>query len=48
MLLLVPVIIAVLAMDLPRALLVIGVVYAFSGPGLWLWQRRRRTRGATP
>ena len=41
-LLLVPVVIAVLAMDLPRALLAIGVVYACSGPGYWLWRRWRK------
>ena len=45
---LVPVVIAVLAMDLPRALLAIGVVYAGSGPGLWLWRRWRKTPEATP
>ena len=45
-LLLVPVVIAVLAMDLPRALLAIGVVYALSGPGHWLWRRWRKTPGA--
>jgi CDP-diacylglycerol--serine O-phosphatidyltransferase len=44
---LVPVVIAVLAMDLPRALLAIGVVYAFSGPGFWLWRRWRRAPEAT-
>jgi CDP-diacylglycerol---serine O-phosphatidyltransferase len=41
-LLLVPVVIAVLAMDLPRALLAIGVVYALSGPVYWLWRRTRK------
>jgi CDP-diacylglycerol---serine O-phosphatidyltransferase len=45
---LVPVIIAVLAMDLPRALLAIGVVYALSGPGIWLWRRWRKVPEATP
>ena len=45
-LLLVPVVIAVLAMDLPRALLAIGVVYALSGPGYWLWRRWRKPPGA--
>ena len=44
---LVPVVIAVLAMDLPRALLAIGVVYAFSGPGYWLWRRWRKAPEAT-
>jgi CDP-diacylglycerol--serine O-phosphatidyltransferase len=42
-LLLVPVVIAVLAMDLSRALLAIGVVYALSGPVYWLWRRTRKT-----
>jgi CDP-diacylglycerol--serine O-phosphatidyltransferase len=41
-LLLVPVVIAVLAMDLSRALLAIGVVYALSGPVYWLWRRTRK------
>jgi CDP-diacylglycerol---serine O-phosphatidyltransferase len=39
---LVPVVIAILAMDLPRALLVIGVAYALSGPVYWLWRRWRK------
>jgi len=47
-LLLVPVVIAILAMDLPRALLAIGVVYACSGPGVWLWRRWRKTPEAAP
>jgi len=46
-LLLVPVVIAVLAMDLPRALLAIGIVYAMSGPGYWLWRRWRKTTEAS-
>ena len=41
-LLLVPIVIAILAMDLPRALLAIGVAYALSGPGYWLWRRWRK------
>ena len=45
---LVPVVIAVLAMDLPRALLAIGVVYACSGPGYWLWRRWRKVPEAAP
>ena len=45
-LLLVPVVIAVLAMDLPRALLAIGVFYALSGPGYWAWRRWRKTPDA--
>jgi CDP-diacylglycerol--serine O-phosphatidyltransferase len=43
LLLLVPVVIAVLAMDPARALLAIGVVYALSGPVYWLWRRTRKT-----
>jgi CDP-diacylglycerol--serine O-phosphatidyltransferase len=43
---LVPVVIAVLAMDLPRALLAIGVAYASSGPVYWLWKRWRKTPDA--
>ncbi len=43
-LLLIPVAIAVLVVDLPRVLLAVGVVYALSGPGYWLWQRIRRNR----
>ena len=39
---LVPVIIAVVAMDPPRALLAVGVIYAFSGPVHWLWRRWRK------
>ena len=41
-LLLVPVGIAILVIDLPRTLLGVGVVYALSGPAMWLWQRSRR------
>jgi CDP-diacylglycerol--serine O-phosphatidyltransferase len=47
-LLLVPIVIAVLAMDLPRALLAIGIVYALSGPGYWLWRRWRKLPEASP
>ena len=45
---LIPVVIAVLAMDLPRALLAIGVVYACSGPATWAWRRWRKLPGAAP
>lgn len=45
---LVPVVIAVMATDLPRALLAIGVIYACSGPAYWLWRRTRRASGAAP
>ncbi|MBN6150336.1 CDP-diacylglycerol--serine O-phosphatidyltransferase [Xanthomonas sp. AmX2] len=37
-----PVVIAVLVIDLARALLGIGVIYALSGPGYWLWRRGRK------
>ncbi|HLM52615.1 MAG TPA: CDP-diacylglycerol--serine O-phosphatidyltransferase [Pseudoxanthomonas sp.] len=47
-LLLVPIVIAILAMDLPRALLAIGVMYALSGPGYWLWRRWRKLPEAPP
>ena len=40
-LLVLPVVIAVLVIDLPRVLLAVGVVYALSGPALELWQRMR-------
>ena len=43
-LLLIPVVIAVLVVDLPRVLLVVGVVYALSGPVHWLWQRMHRNK----
>ncbi len=36
---LVPLVIAILFIDLPRVLFAVGVVYALSGPALWLWQR---------
>jgi len=32
---------AVVLVDPPRVLLAIAIVYAFSGPVLWLWRRRR-------
>ena len=32
--------------DLPRTLFAVGVVYALSGPGYWLWQRLRRQKDA--
>jgi len=38
---LVPIIIAIMVLDPPRVLLAIGVVYALSGPVMWLLQRRR-------
>ena len=38
---LVPIVIAIMVIDLPRVLLAIGVVYALSGPAMWLWQRFR-------
>ncbi|WP_293712262.1 MULTISPECIES: CDP-diacylglycerol--serine O-phosphatidyltransferase [unclassified Stenotrophomonas] len=39
---LVPIIIAILVVDLPRTLFVVGVVYALSGPVMWLLQRWRQ------
>ncbi|MCW4454271.1 CDP-diacylglycerol--serine O-phosphatidyltransferase [Flavobacterium sp. MXW15] len=42
---LVPVVIAIMVIDLPRVLLAIGVIYALSGPGMWLWQRWRKPSG---
>ncbi len=41
-LILAAVVLAVLFIDLPRTLLAVGVLYALSGPLLWLWQRTRR------
>ncbi|KAF1708892.1 CDP-diacylglycerol--serine O-phosphatidyltransferase [Pseudoxanthomonas kalamensis DSM 18571] len=41
-LLLVPIVLAMLVVDPPRVLFVVGVVYALSGPAMWLWQRLRR------
>ncbi|MDZ4350822.1 MAG: CDP-diacylglycerol--serine O-phosphatidyltransferase [Xanthomonadaceae bacterium] len=35
-----------LAIDPPRVLLLVAVVYAVSGPFYWLWQRRARARSA--
>jgi CDP-diacylglycerol--serine O-phosphatidyltransferase len=42
-LLVVAVAIAIAFIDLPRVLFAVGVVYALSGPGYWLWQRMRRS-----
>ncbi|WPU55497.1 CDP-diacylglycerol--serine O-phosphatidyltransferase [Stenotrophomonas acidaminiphila] len=39
---LVPVVIAIMVVDLPRTLFVVGVLYALSGPLMWLWQRWRQ------
>lgn len=39
---LVPIVLAILVIDLPRTLLAVGVVYALSGPGLWLYRRWRK------
>ncbi|KQO00130.1 MULTISPECIES: CDP-diacylglycerol--serine O-phosphatidyltransferase [Stenotrophomonas] len=39
---LVPIIIAIMVVDLPRTLFVVGVLYALSGPAMWLWQRWRQ------
>jgi CDP-diacylglycerol--serine O-phosphatidyltransferase len=35
--------IAILFIDLPRVLFAVGVLYALSGPLVWLWQRGRRS-----
>lgn len=43
---LVPVVIAVLVIDLPRTLCAIGVLYALSGPVMWGLQRRGRREPA--
>lgn len=43
---LVPLVLAILFIDLPRTLFAVGVVYALSGPGFWLWQRLRRQKDA--
>ena len=42
---LVPIIIAIMVVDLPRTLFVVGVIYALSGPLMWLWQRWRQPAG---
>ena len=39
---LIPVILAILVIDLPRSLLAVGVLYALSGPVMWLLRRLRR------
>lgn len=39
---LVPIVIAIMVIDLPRTLFVVGVLYALSGPVMWLWQRWRQ------
>lgn len=39
---LVPVVLAVLVIDLPRVLLALGTIYALSGPCYWLWRRWRK------
>jgi CDP-diacylglycerol--serine O-phosphatidyltransferase len=38
----VPIVLAILVIDLPRVLFVVGVLYALSGPGTWLWRRWRK------
>jgi CDP-diacylglycerol--serine O-phosphatidyltransferase len=43
---LVPVVIAILVIDLPRTLCVVGVLYALSGPVMWAMQRRARKDAA--
>jgi CDP-diacylglycerol--serine O-phosphatidyltransferase len=39
---LVPIVIAIMVVDLPRTLFVVGVLYALSGPVMWVWQRWRQ------
>jgi CDP-diacylglycerol--serine O-phosphatidyltransferase len=39
---LVPIVIAIMVTDPPRVLFVVGVIYALSGPAMWLWQRWRQ------
>ncbi|HBN52507.1 CDP-diacylglycerol--serine O-phosphatidyltransferase [Stenotrophomonas sp. MYb238] len=39
---LVPIVIAIMVVDLPRTLFVVGVLYALSGPAMWVWQRWRQ------
>ncbi len=39
---LVPIAIAIAVIDLPRVLLAVGIIYALSGPGAWVWQRLRK------
>ncbi len=41
-----PLAIAILVVDLPRVLFAVGVIYALSGPSLWVWRRWRRAPGA--
>ncbi len=40
-----PIVIAIMVIDLPRVLFAVGIVYALSGPAMWLWQRTRKTAG---
>jgi CDP-diacylglycerol--serine O-phosphatidyltransferase len=42
---LVPIIIAIMVVDLPRTLFVVGILYAISGPVMWLLLRRRAPAG---
>jgi CDP-diacylglycerol--serine O-phosphatidyltransferase len=45
-LLLIPVGIAMLVVDPPRVLFAVGVIYALSGPAMWLWRRLRKAEPA--
>jgi len=38
----VPIVLAILVIDLPRVLFLVGILYALSGPGMWLWRRWRK------
>ncbi|MBB1087988.1 CDP-diacylglycerol--serine O-phosphatidyltransferase [Lysobacter sp. SG-8] len=42
------VVLVAIAIDPPTVLLVIGTLYALSGPAWWLWRRVRRSREAPP
>ena len=44
---LVPVALAILVIDLPRTLFAVGILYALSGPLLWLWRRMRKVPEAS-
>jgi CDP-diacylglycerol--serine O-phosphatidyltransferase len=41
-------VVVAIAIDPPSVLLTIGVAYALSGPGYWLWRRMRRLPADTP
>jgi len=43
---LIPIILAILVIDLPRTLLIMSVLYAVSGPLMWLWLHRPQHKQA--